>query len=140
MKNNFEFILKATGVVTSPNHPDNYPNNINKTQTIEVESGKILRLEFTHFAVHGLPSGCQSYDFVKITDGDGTTLMDNSCGYSSHPEVGPSHSLYFLPPIITTRSNRVEIFFHTNGDGTKPGWSLSWSAVTPGEKALMCQN
>ena len=128
-KNNFEFILKATGVVTSPNHPGYYPDNLGKTEILEVESGKILRLEFTHFAV---PSFCD--DFVKITDGDGTTLMDNSCGYSY---LDPSHSWYFLPPIITTRSNRVEIFFHTDGSRSQTGWSLSWSAVTPGEKALM---
>ena len=132
MENHFEFILKATGVVTSPNHPNDYPDNLQKMQTIEVESGKILRLEFTSFAVYW-GSTCQ-YDFVKITDGDGTTLMDNSCGYSDRD---PSNSNYFLPPIITTRSNRVEIFFHTDGSGTQTGWSLSWSAVTPGEKALM---
>ena len=128
--------MKAIGNVTSPNHPNNYPNNLNKTDVIEVESGKILRLEFTHFAVsvcHGDITTCPC-DFVKITDGDGTTLMDNSCGYSSY---SPSHSLYFLPPIITTSSNRVEIFFHTNDAGTRPGWSLSWSAVTPGEKTLI---
>ena len=132
VENHFEFILKATGVVTSPNHPGLYPHNLDKTQTIEVESGKILRLEFTSFAVYW---GSTCDDFVKITDGDGTTLMDNSCGYSD-----PSSSYYFLPPIITTRSNRVEIFFHTDrryGYGTTTGWSLSWSAVTPGEKALM---
>ena len=122
--------MKATGVVTSPNHPDNYPDNLDKTEIIEVESGKILRLEFTSFAVYACGVTC-SCDFVKITDGDGTTLMDNSCGYSS---IDPSHSMYFLPPIITTRSNRVEIFFHTDGSGTTTGWSLSWSAVTPGEK------
>ena len=124
--------MKATGVVTSTNHPDNYPNNLDKTQTIVVESGKILRLEFTSFAVTGDPFACES-DFVKITDGDGTTLMDNSCGYSDQP----SSSWYFLSPIITTRSNRVEIFFHTDGSYAWNGWSFSWSAVTPGEKALM---
>ena len=123
--------MKATGVVTSPNHPGDYPNNLEKTDIIEVESGKILRLEFTHFAVR-YNSPCR--DFVKITDGDGTTLMDNSCGFSDR---NPSSSIYFLPPNITTRSNRVEIFFHTDGGGRQPGWSLSWSAVTPGEKALM---
>ena len=135
VENHFEFILKATGVVTSPNHPGEYPNNLNKTQTLEVDSGKILRLEFTSFDVWTCAdvTTC-SCDFVKITDGDGTTLMDNSCGYSY---LDPSSSLYFLPPIITTRSNRVEIFFHTDGRYTEPGWILSWSAVTPGEKALM---
>ena len=130
--------MKTTGVVTSPNHPGPYPPNLDKTQTIEVESGKILRLEFTHFAVWvcGDINTC-SCDFVKITDGDGTTLMDNSCGYSDRDPSDWNYSDYFLPPIITTRSNRVEIFFHTDGIHTEPGWSLSWSAVTPGEKALM---
>ena len=76
-------------------------------------------------------------DFVKITDGDGTTLMDNSCGYSS---LDPSHSSYFLPPIMTTRTSKVEIFFNTDDEDTQPGWSLSWSAVTPGEKAYIILN
>ena len=129
MKNNFEFILKATGVLTSPNHPDDYPDNLDKTQTIEVESGKILRLEFTHFAVEW-GSTCP-LDFVKISDGDGTTLMDNSCGFSSRD---PSDPYYFQPPTITTRTNTVEIFFHKDGISTRPGWSLTWSAVTPGSK------
>ena len=129
--------MKATGVVTSPNHPGNYPLNLDKTQTIVVESGKILRLEFTSFDVYGDPSNsCQGRgaDFVKITDGDGTTLMDNSCGFSS---LDPSEFLYFLPPIITAVSNRVEIVFHTDGNGTSFGWSLNWIAVTPGQKALI---
>ena len=123
--------MKATGVVTSPS-PYDYPDNLDKTQFIEVESGKILRLEFTHFAVQW-ESTCD--DFVKISDGNGTTLMDNSCGY-----LDPSSSWYFLPPIITTRSNRVEIFFHTDDSDTMTGWSLSWSVVTPGEKTLMLNN
>ena len=128
--------MKATGVLTSPNHPDNYPNNLDKTEIIEVESGKILRLEFTHFAVRVSCITTCSCDFVKITDWDGTTLMDNSCGYSDDRD--PSDFDYFQPPIITTRSNRVEIFFHTDGDEyTRTGWSLSWSAVTPGEKDFM---
>ena len=99
-----------------------------------MESGKILRLEFTHFAVEACNMITCPCDFVKITDGDGTTLMDNSCGYSY---LDPSRSFYFLPPIITTKTNRVEIFFHTNAGLTDAGWSLSWSAVTPGEKALI---
>ena len=130
-----------TGVVTSPNHPANYPTNLDKTETVEVESGKLLRLEFTHFDVQSSGSTCQGSscqincydDYVKITDGNGTTLMDKSCGSSS---TDPSSFWYFLPPILTTGSNRVEILFHTNGIHQSTGWSLSWSAVTPGVKAL----
>merc|ERR1712223_1879256 len=74
------------GVITSPNYPGIYPNNIDKIEQIIVETGKILRLEFTAFSVSvtfanstGSITTCP-VDFVRITDGDGTTLMNNSCG------------------------------------------------------------
>ena len=110
----------------TPNFPGKYPNNLRKTETIEVEIGKILLLEFTYFDVEdcGNITTCPC-DFVKIRDGDGITLMDRSCGYSS---LEPSH----LPLQIMTRSNRVEIFFSTDDDQTTTGWSLRWRAVTPG--------
>ena len=121
------------GVVTSPSHPDNYPHNIDKKEHIIVDTGKILRLEFTIFAVSVGPGGsittCPT-DFVRITDGDGTTLMDNSCGFSNRD---PSDFRYFQPPIITTKTNKVEIYFHTNDIGAQPGWSLFWKAVAGGE-------
>ena len=88
-----------------------------------------MRLEFTRFEVEW-GADCEN-DFVKITDGDGTILMDKSCGSSSKER---SHKEYFQPPTITTRSNTVIIFFHMNGSGTQIGWSLTWSAVTPGLK------
>ena len=100
---------------------------------IQVESGKILILEFTFFEVVGeLQSECQNFDFVKIIDGDGTTLMDKSCGYSS-ADYAPGYSGYFRPPIITTKTNAVEIFFHTLGTiGGSTGWRASWIAISPG--------
>ena len=91
---------------------------------VSVETGQILRLEFTRFAV-----SCTN-DFVRITDGDGTTLMDNSCGSS---DLYPNHPWYFQPPIITTKTNKVEIYFHTDDDGVRSGWSLRWTAVAEGE-------
>lgn len=72
-------------------------------------------------------------DYVKITDGDGTTLMGKGCGYSNR---SPTSSGYFLPPIITTLTNTVDIFFHTDASSGKEGWSLNWTAVTPGLKPL----
>ena len=120
-------ILIATGAVTSPHHPFNYA--LEKTETIEVKSGDILRLEFTNFTIYGDPTACDIYDYVEITDGDGTTLMDKSCGDSSR---NPSDPIHFLPPVITSRSSRVAIFFNTGGSWTGSGWSLRWSAVTPG--------
>ena len=119
------------GVITSPNHPADYPDNLEMTRHISVKKGKILRLEFTAFAVWvcGDIETC-SCDFVKITDGDGTTLMDKICGYSDEK---PSHNLYFQPPIITSKTNKVEIYFHTNRKKARSGWSLRWTAVVEGE-------
>ena len=124
--------LLSTGIVTSPNYPDRYPDNLDITETVQVESGKVLRIEFTYVAVW-VADMCPN-DFVKITDGDGTTLMDRGCGYS---ERSPTSYGYFLPPIITTLTNTVDIFFHTDGSGAQKGWSLNWTAVTPGLKSLL---
>ena len=103
-----------------------------KTETIQVEIGKVLRLEFTRFAV-SVCDNC-TCDHVEIKDGDGKTLMDKSCGDSS---ISSSSSGYFQPPVIVTNTNTVEIFFHTDGSNTRPGWSLSWVAVTPGLTTLL---
>ena len=83
-----------------------------------MEEGLVISLQFTAFDIES-HSTCE-YDHLKITDGDGTTLMENSCGSS-------------LPPDITSTTNIVKIFFSTNGDTSMPGWSVSWVAVTPGE-------
>ena len=63
--------------------------------------------------------GC--YDHLTIMDGDGTTLMEKSCGSS-------------LPAAFTTRTNIVKLIFSTDGSVAYTGWSVHWTAVTPGEK------
>ena len=133
----FSWKTLCIGVVTSPNYPGNYPNNLDKTETIQVMSGKILRLEFTNFAVWvcGDINTCQC-DYVKITDGDGTILMDQSCGFSWNLPL----NLTYMPPIITTRSNTVKILFRTDVNSTITGWSLRWTAMTPGLNRQACSS
>ena len=127
-----KLILFTTGEVTSPNYPNNYPNGLNKTQTIRVEKGLIISLQFTAFDIeaeydydydtyeYDYDSLICPFDHLTITDGDGTTLMEKSCGST-------------LPANITSSSNIVKLLFTTDDWGTKTGWSVSWSAVTPGE-------
>ena len=75
-------------------------------------------MQFTAFDVES-HSTC-SYDHVTIKNGDGTTLMEKTCGSS-------------LPAALTSTSNTVEIYFHSDGSGsTESGWRLTWRAVTPG--------
>ena len=104
-------------MVTSPNHPNNYPNNLRRTNTIEVEEGLVVVIEFTAFDVES-HSTCK-YDHLTIKNGDGTTLMEKTCGSS-------------LPAAVTSPSNKVEIYFYTDGSVSKSGWRLTWRAVTPG--------
>ena len=91
---------------------------MNRTDVIQVEEGLVLSLQFTAFDIEA-HSTC-FFDHLTITDGDGTTLMEKNCGNT-------------LPPAITSTSNIVKLVFITDNLVTRPGWSLSWSAVTPGE-------
>ena len=151
----FQSVL-FTGVVTSPNFPNDYPYNLEENYTIEVEQGQVLLLAFTAFNIdstndetwYGLDydynEGDNQYledvtcpsDHLTITDSDGTILMEERCGH-------------ILPDRITSRTSRVNLTFHTDDTdveiswssnkyiSTKAGWSLIWSAVTPGMKALL---
>ena len=76
-----------------------------------------LVLQFTAFNIES-HSKC-AYDYLTITDGDGTALKEKACGST-------------LPTNVTSTSNVVNLFFKTNAAGTGNGWSVSWSAVTQG--------
>ena len=116
MEIDFTKNVPATGNVSSPNYPDNYPNSVRKTETIQVEQGLILSLQFTAFDIEA-DSTCGD-DHLTITDGDGTILMKKSCGSS-------------MPAEIRSRSNIVNVVFHTDRSGTRSGWSLSWRVWSP---------
>ena len=124
-------------MVTSPNFPAYYPNSLEKTETIHVEQGLILSLEFTAFDIDYIvwQSTC-ILDYLIITDGDGTTLMERSCGSSSegNVQIGGLNIGSSLPPNVISRSSIVNFIFETSPSNSKSGWSVSWSAVTPGER------
>ena len=119
-----------TGVLTSPNFPNDYPANLEKSYSIEVEQGKILLLAFTVFNIDSATDNSDYYEYnidyvtcpsdhLSITDGDGTMLLEEACGH-------------LLPASITSKSNNVSLFFRTDDTSSKAGWSLIWSTVTPG--------
>ena len=122
-----------SGILTSPNHPDNYPNSMEKTEIIQVEQGLIILLRFITFDIEAHPV-CD-YDNLKITDGDGKVLMPKSCGSSSSGNVmvGDQRLGTSLPANITSTSNYVKLVFRTDKDTSTTGWSISWRAVDPGK-------
>ena len=118
--NTYRFLINCCltpGVVTSPNYPNNYPNDLQQTNTIEVEEGLIVAMQFTAFDVQS-HSTC-SWDHVTIKNSNGKTLMEKTCGSS-------------LPAAVTSTSNIVEIYFHTDANVSYSGWRLTWTAMTPG--------
>ena len=119
-------------MVTSPNYPDYYPNNLRQTNRIEVEEGLIVAIQFTAFDVY--LNEC--YDHVTIKNGDGTTLMEKTCG-SYNIITGGQYTYSSLPAAVTSTSNRVEIYFHTNNGASRSGWRLTWRAVTPGAQSSL---
>ena len=90
-----------------------------RTYVIQVEQGHILSIHFTAFDVEDR-SSC--VDFLSITDGNGTSLMDKHCGDN-------------LPADLTSTSNVVKLLFHSDDEYTRSGWSLNWMAVTADDKA-----
>ena len=139
----FSFSLENifSGIVTSPNYPDNYPDSLEKTELVQVEQGMILSIEFVAFDIDFNSVLCDlncNCDHLRITDGDGTTLMGKTCGSSSNGSaifegrlIGSS-----LPPLIISRSNSISIGFKTGSLNSKSGWSISWKAVLPGKRKL----
>ena len=126
----------CTGFVTSPNYPNNYPDNLERIETIQVEQGLLVSLQFTAFEI-SYRSGFNICidDHLSITDGDGTTLMEKSCGSSSegNVQIGGQYISSSLPEAITSRSNVVNLRFNTDSSYTRSGWRVSWVALTPGE-------
>ena len=114
---NWSLHSKTTGVLSSPNHPGNYPDFFAKTETIQVKEGLVILLQFTAFNIE--PHSKCGLDNLTITDGDGTPLMEKTCGST-------------LPSNITSVTNVVKALFRANANVTESGWSVSWSAVTPG--------
>ena len=120
-----------SGDATSPNYPKDYPDNVEKIKTIQVEKEKRVLLEFTDLAVWvcGGVDTC-SCDHVNVTDETGAALMNKTCGYSNRK---PIERLYFKSPVIKSTSNTVRIFFHSDGLYTRNGWSLKWISISAGQ-------
>ena len=109
---------ETNGILTSPNFGvDDYPNNLNDKQTIQVEKGKAVKIHFTDFDLEGSPGG--ACDYVTITEGDGSTLVD------IRPN-SPSFGLKDVAEDFVSRTDTVHVLFRTDNSVTKRGWRLIW--------------
>jgi len=101
-------------VVTSPNYPATYPENQNKETRLEVATGSVIVLKFTHFSLED--EGCK-YDWVQVVDGDGSVLMDKKCGST-------------VPGPVTSKTHVMIVKFVSDGSVNKPGFRAEWTKST----------
>ncbi|XP_030848151.1 thrombospondin type-1 domain-containing protein 4 isoform X2 [Strongylocentrotus purpuratus] len=108
-------IFASEGSFTSPNHPGNYPTDINCITRIKVNPGYWIDLTFQSFELEPAP-GC-IYDYVEVFQDreDGTrTSIARLCGTrkfrSSVVVKGNSASVLFHSDVIVTRRGFVANF------------------------------
>ena len=65
---------------------------------------------------------------MTITDGNGVTLMDETCGGSTygHLFIGGQNKGSLLPNIKSI-TNIIMITFTTNNNFARMGWNLTWA-------------
>ncbi|XP_063777593.1 cubilin [Pseudophryne corroboree] len=109
---------QETGVVSSPNYPNNYPNNRECVYTLTADINKQIMLNFTHFSLERT-SDCIK-DYVELRDG----------GYHISPLLGRFCS--GLPPVVISHSNRLWIKFRSDSSYTSTGFAAHWESATTG--------
>ena len=115
------------GTITSENFPNVYPDNINKEYPINADGTFVIKFShfvlevgkyflnhciyFFHYKAPKWDSSC--YDWVSVKDGDGSILLDKTCGSD-------------IPPPITSKTNTAKVFFYTDQNTNATGFSLDW--------------
>merc|ERR1719341_1017900 len=116
----------TSGVMTSPNYPEKYPNDVHLTRTIVVPKGNIIAMQLTHFALE------REHDYVVITDGDPSRHREEDRTRLAKFHGGSSDWKYE----IVSRTETVVVTFVTDGSVTDDGWRLEWGMLTqPGGEA-----
>ena len=101
------------GEITSENYPSNYPDNVDTMQTILGGEGNTIWIRFEAMNIEDGGTQCD-YDYISIVDGNGSILMDPTCGNN-------------IPDVIQSFTSNVSVIFHSDGSVSMSGWKLAWS-------------
>ncbi|KAK3106500.1 hypothetical protein FSP39_021233 [Pinctada imbricata] len=103
--------VDVSGTITSPNYPSSYPPGLDCKWVIQAPMGVEIDMELSAFEIWALP-GYPCSDFLQISGGVLTPYR--RCG------------LNFFTEILTSKSNEVNVTFHTDSSGQGSGFKLSW--------------
>ncbi|CAI9621346.1 unnamed protein product [Staurois parvus] len=108
-----ECSLGLSGVITSPDYPDNYPNNAECHWLIRAAPHTNIRLVFTDFQ---LESQECNFDYVAVLDGNGIEeQVRHYCGTTK-------------PPDITSTSNELHVVFKSDFNIGARGFKAHFSS------------
>ena len=117
----------TSGTIESVNFPNNYPRDQHHTFKLIAPQGQVIHLVWIELELEvgswGTSGADCNYDFVKVTDKDGTVLMDKIC------QIGLPD-----PPELRSNSNEMNIEFYSDVSGTEKGYKADWSSVDPAGK------
>ncbi|KAK9396207.1 cubilin [Crotalus adamanteus] len=111
--------MTASGVLTSPNYPNNYPDKMVCIYKIHVSNNKQIALHFTNFSLENGAMCLQ--DYLEIRDG----------GYETSPLLG-KYCGSLLPPVTISHSNNLWIKFVSDIYLTSTGFSAYWDGTSTG--------
>ncbi|KAL5020109.1 hypothetical protein ScPMuIL_003001 [Solemya velum] len=110
--------LNGSGNITSPNHPENYPNGVEVYWLIDAGTNMKVKLEFVVFNVE--PSGGCRFDDVQVRDGQylSSQLMLSYCDHHL-----PN------PTIYTSTGQYLTVYFRTDGSVTYSGFLATYESI-----------
>lgn len=114
------YLSDDSGTISDGSGPNNYSNNVSCKWLITTEQSKHVRISFTEFDTQ------LDTDMVLVFNGQ-KPLQENLIAKFSGPTI---------PPVITTGSNQVLVWFLSSDSITGSGWKLNYSATDepPGVK------
>ncbi|XP_015441120.1 cubilin isoform X1 [Pteropus alecto] len=116
-----EDYTEDSGMITSPNFPNNYPKNWKCVYRITVETSQQIALHFKNFSLEEAIGRQCVADFVEIRDG----------GYETSPSLG-KYCGSNLPPRIISHSNKLWLQFKSDGLVSRSGFSAYWDGSLTG--------
>jgi len=113
----------GSGIITSENYPNNYPDKFARNYSINADGTFVI--EFSAFVLENPDWSGSCYDWVMIMDGDGSVLLDKTCGSQ-------------IPPPITSKTNSAKVIFRTDRNINDKGFSLDWKVEESGGSDCIC--
>ena len=94
---------------------------------LEVSEGKLMKIKFTDFELEPSCNGSCVFDYVMIMDGeddDGDGIGDDEGDELLRKTCSDN-----IPLPFTSKSNKIKMFFKTDGSVEKKGWRMVYSEV-----------